>query len=254
MTLLERVLKHPLTADLPVDDPRTTIIRRRIVKEKPFLSKLYVEWYQRIVSVLPKSDSVLELGSGPGFFRKFLPGAITSEVFFTQEVSIIADASNLPLADKSLDAIVMTDVFHHLTNVSRFFSEATRCLRPQGRIVMIEPWRTPWSEWVYTRFHSEPFLPESRWQIPLKGPLSGANGALPWIVFHRDRSLFEEKFPEWRIRRIETMMPFTYLLSGGVSMRSLAPGWMYKLCRILENMLNQERWAMFALIELELVR
>ncbi len=49
------------------------------------------------------------------------------------------------------------------------------------------------------------------------------------------------------------MMPFSYLLSGGVSMRSLMPGWMYGPVRSLEQMLNQQQWAMFALIELELV-
>jgi hypothetical protein len=36
-------------------------------------------------------------------------------------------------------------------------------------------------------------------------------------------------------------------------LRSLMPGWSYGLCRKLENCLDQRRWAMFALIELERV-
>lgn len=117
---------------------------------------------------------------------------------------------------------------------------------------MLEPWRTPWSEWVYSNLHPEPFQPDSGWETPSTGPLSGANGALPWIVFERDRAIFEAQFPQWRIVGIELMMPFSYLLSGGVSMRSLIPGWMYGPVRSLEKRLTQKRWAMFALIELEL--
>jgi len=64
--------------------------------------------------------------------------------------------------------------------------------------------------------------------------------------------LFEEQYPQWLIKRIEPMMPFSYLFSGGVSMRSLVPGWMYPPIRSMEQVLNHRKWAMFALIELEL--
>lgn len=249
--MIRSFLSHPTTRGLSVDDPRTTLLRRDIIQDKAFLRALYCEWYGRIVGVLPKKEDVLELGSGAGFFQQFLPSVITSEVFETPGVKLIADACDLPLPNQSLDAIVMTDVFHHIPDVSRFLVEATRCVRPGGRIVMIEPWRTSWSEWVYTHLHSEPFSPESGWKIPSTGPLSGANGALPWIVFQRDKALFEAHNPLWRIKNIEPMMPFSYILSGGVSMRSLMPGWMFRPIRILERVLLQRRWAMFALIELE---
>jgi len=247
------MLEHPLTRGLPVDDPRTTLLRREIVQEKAFLHLLYSEWYEQIIKALSKKKDVLELGSGAGFLQELFPEVITSEVFETPGVELIVDASDLPFSDRSLDAIVMTDVFHHLPDVRGFFLEATRCIRPGGKVVMIEPWRTRWSEWVYTHLHSESFSPESDWEIPNTGPLSGANGALPWIVFQRDRALFEAQYPQWRIRSIKLMMPISYLLSGGVSMRSLMPGWMYRPIRVLEQILNQKHCAMFALIELELV-
>lgn len=249
--MLSRLLSHPATRGLSVDDPRTTLLRREIIQSKAFLRALYCEWYGRIVGALTAKEDVLELGSGAGFFQQFLPKVITSEVFETPGVRLIADACNLPLPNQSLDAIVMTDVFHHIPDVSRFLVEATRCVRPGGRIVMIEPWRTPWSEWIYSHLHSEPFSPASGWKIPSTGPLSGANGALPWIVFQRDKALFETQYPHWRIKNIEPLMPFSYILSGGVSMRSLMPGWMYGPIRALEHVLLQRRWAMFALIELE---
>ena len=235
-----------------MDDPRTTLCRRSIIQDKAFLRALYSDWYEQIIRVCADRNAVLELGSGAGFLQKVLPGVITSEVFETPGVRLIADACDLPFPDKSLDAVVMTDVFHHIPDAGRFLLEATRCIRPGGKIVMIEPWRTSWSEWVYMHLHSEPFSVDSDWKIPRTGPLSGANGALPWIVFQRDRALFEAQYPQWRIKNIEPMMPFSYLLSGGVSMRSLVPGWMYRPIRAVEQILNQNNWAMFALIELEL--
>lgn len=247
-----KILSHPLTRGLSVDDPRTTLLRRSLIKEKTFLRMLYSEWYERIVNLLPEKTDVLELGSGAGFLEEVLPVVITSEVFETPGVKLITDACDLPFPDRSLSAIVMTDVFHHIHDVGRFVVEATRCIRPGGKIVMIEPWRTPWSEWVYTHLHHEPFSASSDWEIPCTGPLSGANGALPWIIFQRDKTLFEARYPQWRLNAIEPMMPFSYLLSGGVSMRSLVPGWMYRPIRVLEQILSQKHWAMFALIELEL--
>jgi SAM-dependent methyltransferase len=253
MGLMHKIMAHPLTRGLSVDDPRTTLLRREIIQDKAFLRSLYIEWYQRIASAVIKKNNVLELGSGAGFFRQFFPEVTTSEVFETPGVDLVADACNLPLADQSLDAIVMTDVFHHIPDVELFLCEATRCIRPGGKIVMIEPWRTPWSEWIYSNLHSEPFVSDSDWKIPSAGPLSGANGALPWIVFHRDRERFEKSFPKLRINDIDLMMPCSYLLSGGVSMRSFLPGWMYSVVRAFERYLGETKGAMFAYIELEIV-
>ena len=118
---------------------------------------------------------------------------------------------------------------------------------------MIEPWVSPWSRFVYSRLHHEPFEPEApSWELPTSGPLSGANDAFPWIIFVRDRRRFEQEFPQWRIELIQPMMPFRYLLSGGVSMRSFAPGWSFGLWHSLEKALGvwNNQLAMFAQIVL----
>jgi hypothetical protein len=46
-------------------------------------------------------------------------------------------------------------------------------------------------------------------------------------------------------------MPFAYLLSGGVSMRSFLPGWLYRPVRMLEEHCNEASRAMFAMITLK---
>ena len=117
---------------------------------------------------------------------------------------------------------------------------------------MVEPWNTGWSRWIYSHLHHEPFDVNGEWTIPITGPLSGANGALPWIVFERDREVFSMRFPEWRISGITPMMPLVYLLSGGISLRSIFPGWTYPLFYGAERLFGfEKKAAMFALIMLE---
>jgi SAM-dependent methyltransferase len=247
-------LSHPLTRGLDIDDPRTTALRRRLIREKPFLRRIYREWYRGLAARVPGgAGEVLELGSGAGFLHRHIPGLITSEVFPCPGVDRVVDAHDLPFDDDALRAILMTDVLHHLARPREFFRSAARCVRPGGVIAMVEPWVSPWSRFVYSRLHHEPFRPQAaEWEFPPAGPLSGANGALPWILFVRDRKDFGSAFPEWRVETIRPMMPLRYLLSGGVSLRSLAPGWAYPVCQGLEWLARPfMRWlAMFAQVTL----
>jgi SAM-dependent methyltransferase len=251
---LNSILAHPLTKGLDIDDPRTTELRLEIIRRKPFLQKIYDDWYRMLRSRIPAGrGGVLELGSGAGYLYNFIPEVIRSEVFFCGKVDLIADARSLPIASVSLKSIVMTDVFHHIPDVGAFLREATRCLRPGGRIIMIEPWVTSWSRLIFSRFHHEPFLPNvESWEIPAKGPLSGANGALPWIVLIRDRNRLNTEFPKLRVEEIRPIMPFRYLVSGGISLRNLMPSVSYFAWEWLERALASwnHRLAMFALVDL----
>ncbi|MFI5094297.1 MAG: class I SAM-dependent methyltransferase [Candidatus Acidiferrum sp.] len=252
--LLRRLLGHPLTAGLEVDDPETTELRKQIISSKPFLKAIYDEWYGMLAQGLPLGEGeVLELGSGAGYCAQFIPGLITSEVFPCAGVRIVADAQRMPFADQSMRAIVMTNVMHHMPDVSRLFTQASKVLRPGGKILMIEPWITPWSSFIYKYFHREPFHPEApEWTYTSTGPLSGANIAVPWIVFARDRRKFESLFPEFCIERISPFLPFRYLISGGVGMRGLMPGFTRSAWARFERMLESQmpRIGMFAFISL----
>lgn len=252
--MVKALLQHPLTRGLDIDDPQTTMLRRAIIAEKPFLRQVYAEWYAGIAAELPMVPGpVLELGSGAGFLGAVVPGLIATDIFPCPNLDAVADGHGLPVADGSLRAIVMTNVFHHLAQPRRFLAEAARCVRPGGALVMVEPWVTPWSRLIYTRLHHEPFAPElATWEFPSSGPLSGANGALPWIVFQRDRARLAAEFPAWKLRSVDTMMPFRYLLSGGVSLRALMPGWSFGLWSGVERVLEpwMGRLAMFARVVL----
>ena len=252
---MKRWLAHPATRDLAIDDPRTTERRREIIQSNGFLRRIYDDWYRSIAARVPQgTGAVLELGSGAGFLGEYVPGLIASEVFPCPGLDLVLDARQLPFAAESLKAIVMVDVFHHIPDARAFLREAERALRPGGAIVMIEPWVSSWSRLIYTHLHHEPFVPESQeWTFPSAGPLSGANGALPWMVFLRDRAKFEREFSRFAIRTVRPFLPFRYLVSGGVSMRPLMPEAMYPVWGAVEKALAPwpEAWPMFALVHVE---
>ena len=228
-----------------IDDPATTASRRQLIRKKRSLRSIYEEWYSLIRESLPPGK-VLEVGSGPGF----LENVITSDVFPLPGLDLALDARQLPFRSHALGAIVMVDVLHHISRPREFLAESVRVLQSGGRIVMVEPWVSRWSRFIYGNFHHEPFRPGAEsWEFPSGGPLSAANGALPWMIFERDRDVFAAEFPELQVIAIRPMMPFRYLLSGGLSKPALAPSWIFPLVRRIERVMPS--LAMFAFIVIE---
>lgn len=238
-----------------LDHIQTTIDRKAYLKEKKFLYNIYKDWYAfltRRMSELPKGQ-IVELGSGGGFIKDIHPEVITSDVMDLPHVDLVFSAENMPFESASISAFFMIDVLHHIPDCNNFFREVDRCLKKGGMLIMSEPANTPWSKFVYQHFHHETFDPHAGWEIKdASGPLSSANGAIPWIVFKRDRKIFEQRFPNLDIQNIELHTPFRYLISGGFSKKSLLPASLYKAVYFCENILKPiyPLIAMFQLIEI----
>ncbi len=220
------------------DSALVTEAHRGLIRSKSFLRRIYLEHYRffadEIASVPP--GAIIELGSGGGFAGDIIPGIVTTDVVPLSTIQAVLSAVQLPFRDRSVSALVMINVLHHIQDVERFFSEAARCLVPGGKIVMVEPANTRFSRFFYTRLHHEPFDPGMEgWRLPAGGRLSAANDALPSIIFERDAALFRERFPELTIERYEPTLPFSYIISGGVSRWALLPGCAYNFVRTLER-------------------
>ena len=60
---------------------------------------------------------------------------------------IVADCRKLPFGDRSKDVLIVQGGLHHLPNLpadlDQTFSEMQRVLRKEGRVMFVEPWRTP---------------------------------------------------------------------------------------------------------------
>ena len=232
---------------------------RRVWDANPALRQLYADWYARIAAELPPASlgPRVEIGSGPGFAREFIPDLEPSDLvrapWHDREVS--ADA--LPYPDASLGAIVLCDVLHHLPSPRRFFEEATRALRPGGRIVLCEPYMSGTSYPIYKLFHEEP--------IALAGdPLADQNGtngttardpfdsnqAIPTLLFGRSRGPFEAMFPELTILGIDHLAGLSYPASGGFSRRPFLPLSAWSMLHKIEARLPKAviRWLAFRML------
>jgi SAM-dependent methyltransferase len=247
-------LQHRKPRRADIDDPASVAVRRGILSEKRFLRKVYEERYRQLaIPALLRGGAVLELGSGPGFLREYIPSLILSDIIHHSGVDVVLDAARLPFGASSLDGIAMVNVLHHVANARRLLSEAGRCVVGGGAMVMIEPWVTGWSRWVYKNLHHEPFRPDATsWEFPSTGTMSGANSALPWIIFGRDANKFREDFPQWRVASIDLICPFKYLASGGFATENSMPGWSFCPWSALEILLApwKTSLAMFARITL----
>src|SRR3990172_9266531 len=103
--MIRRWLAHPMTRDLDLDAPETTELRKRIIREKPFLKRIYVEWYELLLGAAaaqPVDGLLLELGSGAGFLGERSRQVITSEIFQINGVQVVLDGQALPFATGSL--------------------------------------------------------------------------------------------------------------------------------------------------------
>ncbi|HTL83321.1 MAG TPA: class I SAM-dependent methyltransferase [Bacteroidia bacterium] len=238
-----------------LDDPRTTLYHREIILSKPFLKRLYDEWYSTFVARTAefKDGKMLEIGSGGGFLQQVIPGVITSDIQELKGVDMVFSAEKIPMEDRSLSAIFTLNVFHHIPKPAEFLKEAQRTLKKGGKLIMIEPANSFWSRIVYKNFHHEPFDPKGGWEIESTGPLSGANGALPWIYFKRDREKFEKEFPSLKLKEFRYHTPLRYLLSGGLSLKPLVPKWSFGFFRGFEKLLSPLSgvFGMFVTVEIE---
>jgi SAM-dependent methyltransferase len=248
--LTRALLAHPLARGVDPDGPDAAGVHSRLIAKKPVLRRVYDDWYRAIQTALPPASArVLEIGSGTGALACVLPRLIKSDIRPTPDLGLRLDACRLPFADACLEGIVMTNVLHHLPRPRDFLRDAARTLSIGGRLIMIEPWVSRWSSVVYRRFHHEPFdTLTADWGFPPGRPMTAANGALPWIIFQRDRVTFDQEFPTLEVERIEPGWPFSYLLSGGVSMRSMVPAAAARMLCDFERKLDADTWAMFALI------
>jgi SAM-dependent methyltransferase len=251
-------LKLPETRHIKdLDSPATTLLHAQIVKNKPFLRKLYTDFYKELEKAIGRTDGkmLVELGSGGGFIKEIIPNVITSDILELPNVDKVFSATEMPFEDGSVGAFLMIDVLHHITEPKAFFAEAIRSLDVTGKIAMIEPANTLWARFIYSNFHHELFETQADWSLQAGGPLSTANGALPWIIFSRDRQIFEQQFPSLRIKAMRNHTPFRYPLSGGLSYRQLVPSFTYQLVKAAEFTLSPvNNWlGMFQTIVLEKV-
>ena len=230
------------------------MLHGRIIKSKKILANLYKTWYQEFLVGREKLPHGLwvELGSGGGFLKELEPKIVTSDIIELESNDLTFSALKMPFENNSVSCIYMTDTMHHIPDSELFLKEVDRVLTNGGKLIMVEPANTFWGRFIYQHFHHEPFNPNGSWSIPVSGPMSGANGALPWIVFVRDNVIFTEGFPSLKITKLRYQNPILYLVSGGVSYKQLVPNFLYWPIFLIDRLLPKfwKEVSMFMVVHL----
>lgn len=228
-----------MTKDLILDSPETTVEHGAIIQNKYFLKKIYEDVYSYFKCNMSEGSHSLELGSGGGFIKDFIPNVTTSDVIELPFIDKVVYAESLPYEVGQLSNLFMFNVLHHVQDSEAFLFEAIRVLKPGGRIIMAEPANTIFSRFIYSYFHHEPCEPEQeQWRLESGGRLSMANAMLPWIIFKRDEDKFKKLFPQLEIIKYQNFMPFKYIISGGLSSPQLLPNFTYDLYSSFEKMIS----------------
>ena len=218
------------------------------------LGILYKEWYEFILNQLSDSDGInLELGCGASFINEIIKNVKKSDVFFNANTDLKIDAMEVGLKfENKISNLILVNVFHHISNPELFLRSAEKSLLRGGRIIMVEPSNNIWSRLVYKLVGHERFDTEQiTWKFESNDPLIDSNQALSWIIFKRDYKKFKKLFPEFSILKRKSIMPFSYLMSGGHSYNTKVGKIFIKIIRKIERIFFDNQFGIFDLICIE---
>jgi SAM-dependent methyltransferase len=227
--------------------------QRAVWASKPLLREAYRRAWEALWRHARPGVTV-EVGSGSGNFSEFVPSAITSDIVPRPWLRLAADACRLPLRTRAVDNLVCTDVVHHLPDPVAFLREAARVLRPDGRLLMLEPFISPGSYPVFRFIHHEPVDLSWRASPPSPSPLperergpggDRPNEAIPTVLFFRSKAELARLAPELELLHCEARDWLVYPLSGGYGYPALLPNWLAGAARRVEEAVPLARLAGF---------
>jgi SAM-dependent methyltransferase len=201
-------------------------------QRKAVLRQAYAVLYRLICAQLSASEGLtVELGSGIGAIKEFLPSCITTDIFPNPWLDRVENAYQLSFADDSVANLILFDVFHHLQYPGSAFEEFARVVKQQGRLILMEPGFGRLGKFVYGRFHHEPLgFGEP---IPWHRPASEGDSARSYYAAQGNAwRLFKtgekgDRMLGWKIAFIKPLAALSYVASGGFSRPSLYPSFLF---------------------------
>lgn len=248
MSSIPRWLQEPDVADCPVDGLARFDAHRAVLRRKRMIRGVFDEFHNIFIALDSqyfKCDGlVIELGAGVYPVKETSSKVLATDIVAAPHLDRVLDAGAMDLADESVHAFYLQNVFHHFPEPHRFFRELERTLQHGGGAIMIEPACGPFATWLYPRlFATEDYDKDAEsWNTPVGGPMSGANQALSYLVFDRDLPRFEADHSGLEIVHTDVLQSWPrYLMSGGLNFRPLLPSFMINPLRLAETILRPLR-------------
>ena len=212
----------------------------------PMTRQLFSEFHLRMRELdaahLTGDGRRVELGSGVYPLKRTFGDVLATDIVPAPGIDRVLDAQAMDLPDLSVRCFFAQFVFHHLAHPSAFFREVERVCVPGGGVVLLEPASGPLASLLYKRlFRTETFdrsMPG--WEAAIEDPMTGANQALSWVVFERDRARFEREHPGLRVVAHEFSPSYLrYIASGGLNFPQLVPTRLGPALGSLERLLSR---------------
>jgi SAM-dependent methyltransferase len=223
-------LRDPSLSGIDVDGPRRLEIHARMLARKRMLREVFQDFHALFHRLdrawLSGEGARVELGAGVAPIRESFPDVLATDVVEGPNLDRVLNAQQMDLPDASVRAFFVQNAFHHFPEPDRFLAELERVLVPGGGAVVLEPYYGPAATFLFKRlFRTEGYdKAYPSWNTPATGPMNGANQALSYIVFVRDRAEFERRYPSLEIVHQECIGNYLkYILSGGLNFRQLLP-------------------------------
>ena len=85
-----------------LDDPAVSLLHAEIIQRKPFLRKIYVDFYKQFAKAVsdPEGKVLVELGSGGGFIKEIIGNVITSDILELPNVDRVFSAIGMPFEQR----------------------------------------------------------------------------------------------------------------------------------------------------------
>ena len=250
MSWLADLLRVSSVKNLDVDGVDRLLVHRDILTRKPMLRAVFTNFhhmFERLDRRYLAADGLrVEIGAGVAPIRDSYPDVLATDIVQGSDLDCVLDAERMDLPDDSVRVFFGQNCFHHFPHPTHFFEELERVLPVGGGAILLEPYYGPLASFLFRRmFRTEGYdKTYPSWETPATGPMNGANQALSYIVFRRDRAEFERRFPRLRIAHQEICSNYLmYLFSGGLNFRQLWPDKALPLLAIIQRLLSPlDRW------------
>jgi len=208
---------------------------------KPALRNIYEKWFNLIKQHLTAGISV-EIGCGINRLQTHIPDLVTVDILKLSWADAVCDAHVLPFRRGSIGNLILFDVLHHLSMPMIFFSEASRVLKPGGRIIIMEPYISPVSWLIYKFFHPEPVMmncnPFSSGVVKNSNRPFDSNQAIPTLIFFKFLKQWQERFPKFTVKTQKKLAFIAYPATGGFGGKQLLSSKLIILIHSMEKYLG----------------